>query len=195
MTTLATNRLPQGILVQIGSRVRDQEKRDDRTLDIKSYVDILTDHVNMLKLTRVSISDPHPQQTTRNPLVRQPHRSHKEMGLPANQQYGGERKVQKACMVCQSTDHWITGCPTIRGLAPDAILKKIQNAGGCTICLRRGHKAKDCNSKEKQSCYYCKERGHPGANTHRKLVCPKKPTTPAHEAAAVSCELPPNFYD
>ena len=37
----------------------------------------------------------------------------------------------------------------------------------------------------------------PGANTHKKLVCPKKPTAPNQEVTAVGVEepLPLQFYD
>ena len=38
LTTLAANRLPQEMLVQVGTRVSDQEKAQDRTVDIQKYV-------------------------------------------------------------------------------------------------------------------------------------------------------------
>ena len=93
-------------------------------------------------------------------------------------------------MACKRTDHWLSACAQIKGMNLRAIMRKIQEAGGCTICIRRGHIAKDCRSKDQQNCFYCKKRKIPGANTHRKIVCLKKSFKTTSETAAVGHDEP-----
>lgn len=144
----------------------------------------------MLKLTRVSISDkqshapPNPRLRTNLP------RPQNELGLVGNDHDGDAKKTMKACMSCKGTDHWISACAQIKGMNPRVIMRKIQEAGGCTICIRRGHLDKDCLSNDKQNCFYCKERKIPGANTYRKILCLKKSSEPTSETAAVGHDEP-----
>ena len=191
LTTLAANRLPQEMLVQVGTRVRDEEKAQDRTVDIQKYVELLMEYINVLKSSRVSIKTAHPP-TGKPGYGKLNH--HNEIGLAANENETRAPKP-KFCLCCQRSDHWISNCAMAKNMTPNEIIAKIKASKGCTICIIRGHTAKECRRRDKQKCYYCADNNIPGANTHKKLVCPKRHGATTQEAAMIGNEQDINHFE
>ena len=170
---LAANRLPGQIVLHVGGKARDKEKADGRIMDVKKFVNMLSEYVNNLKISRVTMSNqPQPNNFVRqsghsrtiprkeNALVAQDEDSQDELDKP------GKNKGEKSCLYCMGP-HWITDCSDVKQTPVENILKKIKDHKGCTICLKRGHNSRDCHNQGKQLCYYCKDNKIRGHQTHK----------------------------
>ena len=206
---LAANRLPGQIVLHVGGKARDKEKADGRIMDVKEFFKMLSEYVNNLQISRVTMSN----QPQVNNFVRQSGHNRaiprKESALVAQDEdfedkpdKSGRSKSEKSCLHCMGP-HWITDCSDVKQTPVENILKKIKDHKGCTICLRRGHNSRDCHNQGKQLCYYCKDNKIRGHQTHKKLVCPKKPAPTYNENTLVAtedaseeeAELPDMFFD
>jgi flavoprotein len=58
-------------------------------------------------------------------------------------------EANKICIYCKSTQHWSDKCETYKTV--DERKRKLH--GLCFICLKTGHRLKDCKSDRK--CVYC----------------------------------------
>ena len=209
LMALAANRLPGQIVLHVGGKARDKEKADGRIMDVKEFVNMLSEYVNNLQISRVTMrNQPQPNNFVRqsgynrtiprkeNALVAQDEDSLDESDKP------GRNKSEKSCLYCMGP-HWITDCSDVKQTPVENILRKIKDHKGCTICLKRGHNSRDCHNKGKQLCYYCKDNKIRGHQTHKKLVCPKKPEPTYKENTLVANEdesedepqLPEMFFD
>ena len=110
------------MLVQVGTRVRDEEKAQDRTVDIQKYVELLMEYINVLKSSRVSIKTAHPP-TGKPGYGKLNH--HNEIGLAANENETRAPKP-KFCLCCQRSDHWISNCAMAKNMTPNEIIAKIK---------------------------------------------------------------------
>ena len=222
VTALSSKRLPERLIENVGIRIREHQKGNKRTLDVKDYIVMVTDHVNNIKNARTSIGNT--KSTTRpspNPYNRDQSRRLREeqSSLPAhdNHQFGNQgfrdnnntrnnykSDPYKECLFCGRRGHWITGCLQCKHLGVNEILARIKQNGGCTICLKRGHAALNCRGQQQQVCEYCLEKGLPHTS-HRILVCYKKPkpavrretAAAGRDSAATSSfeeDLPAEYY-
>ena len=80
-------------------------------------------------------------------------------------------------------------------MTSNEIIAKIKASKGCTICIIRGHTAKECRRKDKQKCYYCADNNIPGAHTHKKIVCTKLHNAATQEAAMIGNEQDINHFE
>ena len=223
LMAIAGNRLPTAIVESVGIRARQTEKDNKRSLDVKQYVDLLTEHVNNMKIARSTFSTtPIPnrdQNSNLQPGTRPYQRPgpRTELGVVGNEQnfwrnqpsypptrgtqYGSQRgwnqqnRSQVTCFYC-TKNHRITWCPTAKLDDPRNVLQRIKAANACTICFAPNHQARDCPRPKDQNCTYCVEKNLSGWNTHQFVVCPRKPKL-EHVAmgAEMAEDLPPEFYD
>ena len=57
LMALAANRLPGQIVLHVGGKARDKEKADGRIMDLKEFVNMLSEYVNNLQISRVTMSN------------------------------------------------------------------------------------------------------------------------------------------
>ena len=57
LMALAANRLPGQIVLHVGGKARDKEKADGRIMDVKEFVNMLSEFVNNLQISRVTMSN------------------------------------------------------------------------------------------------------------------------------------------
>lgn len=95
-----------------------------------------------------------------------------------NQKVNNQNDSNKAnkCMVCQSTNHRTTRCPTLIQLGVDERISKIKQMGICKRCLSHLYKKEECKSTK--GCFKCGNTQH---NTllHKELEAENKPSTVA----------------
>ena len=179
ITVLAANRLPTNVTTHAGMKQREAEKNSSRTVEAKTYVGYLTEFVNNMKSSRISTNI---KKDIQNENLLQ----NQDYGAPSDYASGGNYSTRK-CIFCTKA-HWLPDCSIARKSDPKLILQKIREAKACTICLRWGHLAPNCNSKNRQRCAYCEEKGISGATSHRKIVCLNKPTRTRKENGAIGTE-------
>ena len=99
LIALANNRMPSEMIQSIGLSARDYEEKAQRSIDIKHYVDLMTNYINNLKISRTTISTPptrtNPFTTNRGmyPTQNTPRTSKDEIGL-----IGYERRGKKTSL-------------------------------------------------------------------------------------------------
>ena len=146
LMALATNLLPGQIVLHVGGKARDKEKADGRIMDVKEFVNMLSEYVNNLQIRRVTMSNQsqltnfvrqsgHNRTIPRkeNALVAQDEDSQDEPDKP------GKSKGERSCLYCMGP-HWITNCSDVKQTPVENILKKIKDHKGYTICLKRTQK-------------------------------------------------------
>ena len=52
---LAATRLPGQIVLHVGGKARDKEKADGRIMNVKEFVNMLSEYVNNLQISRVTM--------------------------------------------------------------------------------------------------------------------------------------------
>ena len=57
LMALAANRLPGHIVLHVGGKARDKEEADGRIMDEKEFVNMLSEYVNNLQISRVIMSN------------------------------------------------------------------------------------------------------------------------------------------
>ena len=57
LMALAANRLPGQIVLHVGGKARDKEKADGRIMDVKEFVNMLSEYLNDLQISRVTMSN------------------------------------------------------------------------------------------------------------------------------------------
>ena len=215
---IAGNRLPTTMVETVGAQARQTEKQQNRTLDVKAYVQMLQEYVNNSKIARSSIHSKSFNETHRDAeylIPRQPRMGTRNEGygrsdpmawrFQSNGQRGnsfgtsrynnGRSAPDIICFYC-SGQHRLFNCPSAKNDDYRNVLHKIQEAGACTLCMSPSHHASSCNRKGEQSCEYCKTKNIPGHNTHHVVVCPKKPKREqVNIGGEVEVSLPDEFYD
>ena len=215
---IAGNRLPTSMIETVGSQARQAEKHQSRTLDVKTYVQMLQEHINNLKIARSNINPKSFTETYREAeyfIPRQPRMGARNEGYGRNDstawkfQSNGQRGNSFGssrfnngrssndinCFYC-SGPHRLFNCITAKNDNYRNVLQKIQEAGACTLCMSPSHHASNCNRKGEQSCEYCRTKNIAGHNTHHVVVCPKKPKREqVNIGGEVETSLPNEFYD
>ena len=118
----------------------------------------------------------------------------------------GNSPVQKQsterCGMCESV-HATESCHTLANLNPDERINKLRTKGCCFYCLKRGHKASECE-EPRPICTTCRKPGH-NSILHRQRpvnrqrpdssTLPFQPMTPGQSAttnvAATTSSAPP----
>ena len=147
----------------------------------------MTNYINNLKISRTTIGTPpnrtNPFATNRGMYSTQnsPRGPKDEIGLIGYERRGkkqgaNDRKPNPFCIYCDG-EHWIEKCSDAKAQSAPNLIKKIREHSACTVCLKRGHEAKECHSKEKVFCTYCKENNLQPVTGHKKLCCTKKPAS------------------
>ena len=54
---LAANRLPVQIVLHVGGKARDKEKAGGRIMDVKEFVNVMSEYVNNQQISRVAMSN------------------------------------------------------------------------------------------------------------------------------------------
>ena len=215
---IAGNRLPTSMIETVGAQARQTEKQQNRTLDVKAYVQMLQEYVNNSKIARSSIHSKSFNETHRDTeslIPRQPRMGTRNEGYGRNEstawrpQSNGQRgnsfgtsrynngrpTPDIICFYC-SGQHRLFNCPSAKNDDYRNVLHKIQAAGACTLCMSPSHHASSCNRRGEQSCEYCKTKNIPGHNTHHVVVCPKKPKREqVNIGGEIETSLPDEFYD
>ena len=216
---IAGSRLPTQIVETVGAQVRQTEKIEKRTLDVKKYVELLTEHINNMKIARSSINQKGrgdvykddveqangypPRMGTRNEVYGRNDSStwkfqpsgQRGHSFGSSRFNNGRASNDIICFYC-SGPHRLFNCNTAKNDDYRSVLRKIQEAGACTLCMSPSHHATNCNRKGEQSCEYCRSKNIAGHNTHHVVVCPKKPKREqVNIGGEVETSLPEEFYD
>ena len=171
VTTLSQRRLPFEILQSVGLAVRNKQKSTNRLVDVKEYIELVSEHVNNHKNARTPIG--HSTYASYGSA----HTNQTKDGIRRgreNQLTSINNSNDKTCLFCGKHDHWISSCIPCKNTDYKDVLTQIKARNGCAVCLRRGHLAANCKSASTQNCVYCESKSLPSKG-HRVEVCWKKP--------------------
>ena len=207
---IAGSRLPAQIVETVGAQVRYTDKIENRTLDVKKYVELLTEHINNMKIARISINQKGNRDTYREDLdnVYTNRMARGDPGTWRNSIVGqrgnafapnrfnnGRSQQEVTCFYC-SGPHRLFSRRAAKNDDFRNVLSKIKEAGACTLCMSPSHQAIHRTRKGEQLCEYCKANNIAGHNTHHVVVCPKKPKREnVNIWSEIKTSLPNEFYD
>ena len=155
--SIITSKLPKAVLVQL-----EMQKGARNRWTVDRLRDLLNDYVSAREKAEQHTNTGLSSNRLQTP---QPLRMSAEalMAGPKSVYRPNERsKIFKSCRFCNG-NHWNDECtryPTI-----EARKQKIK--GSCFLCLKQGHKTKECTLTK--NCFYCGQ-----VNNHHRSLCPTK---------------------
>lgn len=152
--TLIQSKLPRGVLLKL---------HDDKLPESTWSVEQLRNQLNHLVSNReivdltISLENGH-----RKCISKSSHLESTTEVLFASQQKA-RHSMQPFCCYCNNEQHWSDQCQMFRTIEE----RERQMKDRCYICLKKGHRSKDCFVD--RMCVYCKTR-----KKHHRSLCPKR---------------------
>ena len=70
-------------------------------------------------------------------------------------------RSNKYCIFCPGTQsHWVEDCRKLRNIPPQEVRQITMKENACLGCFKKGHRWKDCRSREKLKCEKCQSTKH-----------------------------------
>ena len=159
--SMLKSKLPRSVLTEL-----EKMKPIGEEWTVKKFRELLNQHITIHEScdiqTKIFHKEYEPKPLFKSPQPRRPNGLHSTgEGLMVNERL--ESKFNKKCIFCDK-GHWSDECLTY----PDIQSRRQKLANRCLICLKEGHRMKECKKVEK-TCVHCREK-----RKHHRSLCPAK---------------------